>query len=70
MNDTRRRFGSMAVEMGYITKDQFVDAMGMQLEIDMEGTSAKLFGEILIEMGYLDRNQVSEVLIAMVKRKK
>ena len=68
MKDPLKRFGVIAVKKGYISKEMFVEAMGMQIENDLEGIKPKLFGEILVEMGYLTRDQVSDVLVTMVKR--
>lgn len=58
----RKRFGAVAIKKGFITKEQFVEAMGMQIENDLEGTEHKLFGEVLVRMGYMERSQVNEVL--------
>ena len=65
----RNRFGIIAVRKGFISKEQFVEAMGMQIETELEGEKALLFGEVLIEMGLMSREQVSEVLEDMVRRK-
>ena len=67
--DIRKRFGTVAIQKGFISKEQFVEAMGMQLENEMEGEKALLFGEVLIEMGLMTQEQASEVLETMVRRK-
>ena len=64
-----KRFGTVAVEKGFITKEQFVEAMGMQIENELEGIQPKLTGDVLVEMGYLTQDQVREVLRGMAKRK-
>ncbi len=45
-----RRFGVVAVEKGFITADQFIDAMKIQILGDMEGSKHRLIGTILVEM--------------------
>lgn len=60
-----KRFGAMAIEKGFITKDQFVEAMAMQIENDLEGVKPKNLGMILNAMGYMTDNQIYEVLEAM-----
>ena len=65
----RKRFGTIAIQKGFISKEQFVEAMGMQIEIDLEGKEYLLFGEVLTEMGIITREQVSEILVDMVRQK-
>ena len=60
-----KRFGAVAIEKGFITKDQFIDAMAMQIENDLEGAEPKNLGTILNTMGYLAEEQVTEVLAAI-----
>ena len=60
-----RRFGVIAVDKGFITADQFIDAMKIQILEDMEGSTRRLIGTILVEMGAMDISQVDEVLKSM-----
>ncbi len=60
-----KRFGAVAIKKGFITKDQFVEAMAMQIENDLEGTEPKHLGAILNTMEYMTDEQISEVLGAM-----
>jgi len=60
-----KRFGVMAIEKGFITKDQFIEAMAMQIENDLEGIEPKNLGTILNAMGYMTDDQIYEVLEAM-----
>lgn len=57
-----KRFGAAAISKGFITKEQFVEAMAMQVEIDLEGPEPRALGSILISMGYMTGEQVDEVL--------
>lgn len=58
----KKRFGTAAIERGFITKDQFVEAMAIQVESDLEGTEHITIGAILQAIGYMDMDQVMEVL--------
>jgi hypothetical protein len=60
-----KRFGTVAVEMGFITKEQFLQAMNIQIEEDIETGDHRLIGTILVEIGAMTRKQVKEVLLAM-----
>ena len=60
-----KRFGSIAIEKGFITKDQFIDAMAMQIENDLEGIKTKNLGTILKAMGYMTDEQIKEVVAAL-----
>jgi predicted RNA-binding Zn-ribbon protein involved in translation (DUF1610 family) len=62
-----KRFGALAVEKGFISKEQFVDAMLVQLENELEGRGPRLIGSVLNEMGYMTSGQVGEVIKAMSK---
>ena len=60
-----KRFSTVAIEKGFITKEQFVEAMGMQIENDLEGKEHKFIGSVLYGMGYMTLQQINEVLEAM-----
>ncbi len=67
MVETQRekRFGTVAVEMGFITAEQVLHAMNIQIKENMEIGKHRLIGTILMEMGAMTRKQVKEVLLAM-----
>ena len=58
----KKRFGFMAVTKGFITLDQLIEAMKIQVREEIYSGKHRLIGEILIEMGYLNTSQVNEVL--------
>jgi hypothetical protein len=60
-----KRFGAVAIEKGFITRDQFVEAMAMQIDNDLEGVESKAIGSILQAMGYMTSSEVDEVLKAL-----
>jgi hypothetical protein len=63
-----KRFGVIAVEKGFITKEQVFEALKIQVEEDLSGKSHTLIGLILIRLGYLTRKQAEEILFAMRKK--
>jgi hypothetical protein len=62
-----KRFGVIAVERGFITKEQLFEALKVQVEEDFSGTLHTLIGLILIRLGYLTPEQAEEILVAMRK---
>ena len=63
-----KRFGVIAIDNGFITKDQLVDALRVQVEEDLAGKRPhSLIGVILIRLGHLTREQAEEILLAMRK---
>jgi hypothetical protein len=57
-----RRFGITAVRNGFITADQLIEAMSIQVREELEESGHRLIGEILYEKHYLSAAQVKEVL--------
>ena len=51
--DRDRRFGTVAVEMGFVTLDQVLTAMNIQVREDIENEEHRLLGTILVEMGVM-----------------
>lgn len=60
-----KRFGTIAIEFGMITKQQLLDAMKMQIEDDLAGKEHRLLGQILIAAGIITKDQVRIVLAEM-----
>jgi hypothetical protein len=55
-------FGTMAVEMGFITPCQLGKAVNAQMKMDLEEGIHRLLGEILVEMRFMTASQVDEAL--------
>ena len=64
-----KRFSTVAIEKGFIIKEQFVEAMGVQIENDLEGTGHRFIGSVLYGMGYMTIQQINEVLETMTKER-
>lgn len=62
-----KRFGTIAVEKGFTTKEQILKAMKMQVEEDLDGKKHRRIGSILYSMGYITIPQINEVLETMQK---
>ena len=60
-----KRFGIVAVENGFITSDQLIDAMKIQVYEDLEGSKHRLIGEILQDREHITADQIDKVLELM-----
>ena len=56
------RFGVVAVEKGFITSDELMDALKIQVEDNLKSAEHSLIGMILLEMGLLTLDQIDEIL--------
>ena len=63
--DRDRPFDTVAVEMGFVTLDQVLNAMNIQVREDIENGEHRLLGTILVEMNVMKVSQIKEVLLAM-----
>jgi len=61
----QKRFGTIAVEKGFITQDQLFLALKIQAKENLEKDKHRLLGQILIEQGLLSVAQVEEILSVM-----
>jgi hypothetical protein len=61
----QKRFGTIAVEKGFITEDQLFLALKIQAKENLEKEKHRLLGQILIEQGLLSISQVEEILEIM-----
>lgn len=60
-----KRFGTKAVEMGLISKEQLIAAIKRQIEGDLEGKDHRLIGQILLVGGIMSQNDIRMVLTEM-----
>ncbi|MFO7962745.1 MAG: hypothetical protein R6U50_02380 [Desulfobacterales bacterium] len=63
------RFGDIAISKGFITPDQLIKGMIIQIREELEKKKRRPIGEILIDIGYMSTLQVEETLI-LLKREK
>ena len=60
-----RRFGVVAIEKGFISMDQLLEGLELQIEEEVELGVRRVIGAILVEKGYMNLSQVEEVLESM-----
>lgn len=62
------RFGQIAVELGFITEAQVVEALASQVRQELDGRGHRLLGEILFEKKWMSASQIDDVMTALFKR--
>jgi len=62
-------FGALAVEMGYITIDQLVDALSIQAREDVEKKTHRLLGSILFERDYITGEQLQHLVDSVLEKR-
>ena len=62
-----KRFGVLAVEKGFITADQVIEALRIQVMEDIEKGKHRLIARILLEQRLITLSQIDEVLRSMGK---
>ncbi|MBN2062632.1 MAG: hypothetical protein JW882_19685 [Deltaproteobacteria bacterium] len=63
------RFGIVAIDKGFITCEQLIDALRIQVRGEIEQGEHKLIGTIFIEMGLLTRQQIDEIVKELLNRR-
>ena len=61
----KKRFGAIAIQSRFVTKDQMIEAMTVQIEDETEGMQPKLIGSILQQAGFMTLEQVDQVIETM-----
>jgi len=57
-----KRFGVVAIEMGFITSDELISGLKVQVQEDVELGYHRLIGEIFLDRGDMSEEQIAEVL--------
>ena len=57
-----KRFGLVAFERGFITAEQLVSAIAIQVQEDIEMGSHRLVGKIFVDQNIMSVKQIGEVL--------
>jgi hypothetical protein len=60
-----KRFGTVAMEKGFVEAEHMFEAMKIQILENLEGTEHRLIGQILWEKGYITTEQIDEVVKSM-----
>jgi hypothetical protein len=57
-----KQFGIIAIEKGYISADNLIETLKLQVEEEIENKTHRLIGEILLDKGYITPTQIQDVL--------
>jgi hypothetical protein len=62
IREPEKRFGLIAIEKGYITPHDLIEALRVQVEEEAEKGIHRLIGEILVSQGKMTDTQREDVL--------
>lgn len=62
-----KRFGVIAIEKGYCSPEQFVEALKIQVMDDLSRGKHRLIGRILLEQRVMTLEQIDQVLRVLGK---
>ena len=65
MGTLENRFGTMAVQNGFVTLDQLKEGLSLQVEENIAGEPHRLIGTILMDLGYISEDQIATVLLSL-----
>ena len=65
MSEDNKRFGYIAVEMGFIAREQLLEATEIQISEELESYKHRYIGQILLDLNYMTMTQVDKVLEVM-----
>lgn len=57
-----KRFGTVAVEKGFITPENLYEAVKIQILENLDSYDHRLIGQILLKLGHINTAQIKEVL--------
>ena len=57
-----KRFGLIAIEKGFITSDDLIKALTIQVHEDVAEGTHRQIGEILLDLGIMNANQIEAVV--------
>jgi hypothetical protein len=60
-----KRFGTIAIEKGFITQEQLFEVLKIQVSEELAGNERCLVGQILFDKGHIRTEQIDEIPIAM-----
>jgi len=65
----KKRFGTLAIEKGFVNLDQVIEALAIQARENIESRTWRPIGKILVQMGYLVDDQIKEIVEAKFERR-
>lgn len=60
-----KRFGIIAIEKGFISPDELIEALTVQVQDEINHETHRQIGEILLEQDSMSANQIEEVVKAV-----
>ena len=57
-----KQFGIIAIQKGFVSYEQLIDALKLQVKEDLDHKSHRLVGEILLDAGHITPHQIQEVV--------
>ena len=63
-----KQFGIIAIEKGFITAENLIETLKMQVEEEIKNKTHRLIGEILLDKEYITPGQIQEVLDVIFSR--
>ena len=57
-----KRFGNIAIDMGFITLDELINALEIQVQEEIDKGERRLIGQILLELKVITSDQIKQVL--------
>ncbi|MBN1906684.1 MAG: hypothetical protein JW927_16495 [Deltaproteobacteria bacterium] len=63
-----KQFGIIAIEKGFITADNLIETLKIQVEEEIQYKTHRLIGEILLDKGYINPAQIQEILDGIFSR--
>lgn len=63
-----KQFGIIAIEKGFITADNLIETLKIQVEEEIQYKTHRLIGEILLDKGYINPTQIQEILDSIFSR--
>ena len=63
-----KRFGLIAIEKGFITPEELITALRIQIGEDIEYGTHRQIGEILLDLDIMNANQIEEVVKSIFKQ--
>jgi hypothetical protein len=69
IGEPEKRFGLIAIEKGYITPNDLIEALKEQIGEDIQKRKHRLIGNILKAKGKMTEAQIQDVLRALPRQK-
>ena len=63
-----KQFGILAIEKGFITAENLIETLKIQVEEEIDTRTHRLIGEILLDKGYITPTQIQDVLDGIFSR--